>query len=817
MKFLRLAAIAVLLSISANSVAQKRSQTFTFKGATYKINGEVLPNATIYIVDLKRGTVSDSTGHFVLSAIPQGNYLVEIDYTGYKSIIENIRFDKNIEKDFHLEVAVTEEKEIVITGVSRATSIKRNPVPIVSLSKKSMEQTLSTNLIDAIAAVPGVSAVSTGPNVSKPFIRGLGYNRVLVLFDGIRQEGQQWGDEHGIELDENMVEKVEVIKGPASLMYGSDAIAGVINFLPAPALPKGQTRGNVSLNYHTNNNLLEGAAAIQQHISNLSWQLLGSYKMAADYQNKIDGRVYNTGFRQASLFGAATLHGRRGYSRFGLSLFNDVQEIPGGKRDSTTRKFEKLIDGDEYEIVSPHELRSYKISGDYQQVQHFRMYNKSSFSLGNGRAITQLGFQKSIRKEFETGDNDAALFLNLNTVTYDAKYLFPEFSDLGLTAGMNGMYQHNLADRGHEFLIPSYRQFDAGPFVYGKYSKKKLEIAGGVRFDWRYLNTVSLYTKEKEGETIPVYGKDTAGATRLFSSAHHVFSGLSGSLGFSYQFNKQWSFKANVARGFRAPNISEISANGIHSGSQFYQLGNRDFDPEFSFQQDIGISFANEHVTLNASLFNNRIQHYIYNRKLVNDLGQDSIIVPGFPTFQYTSSRADLWGGEFLLDFHPHPLDWLHIENGFSFVNARNLGNRNEKIADEEKYLPFIPPFQWRTELRANFKEWRRLQDIFIKLEWHAFAAQNRVFTMNGTETPTPGYQLINGGIGAGLKGRSGKTLFTLSLLAQNIFNVAYQSNMSRLKYFEDYPNDPRGHSGIYNMGRNVSIKISVPLGSTLK
>ncbi len=809
----RLTATIVLLSAFNICTAQKKIPVFTFEGVIYSTSGSVLPNATVYLSDLKKGTVSDSLGRFKINNIPKGNFLVEVNYSGYKSVIENIDFNKNIRHDFHLEIAVTEEKEIVITGVSRATSIKRNPVPIVSISKKTMEQSLSTNLVDAITVVPGVSAVSTGPNVSKPFIRGLGYNRVLVLFDGNRQEGQQWGDEHGIELDENAVDRVEVIKGPASLMYGSDAIAGVINFLPAPAIANGQKGGSATVDYQSNNNLLEGAASWRQHTGVISWGVVGSYKMAADYQNKIDGRVYNTGFRQSSLFGTATLHSDRGYSKFGLSYFDDVQEIPDGKRDSTSRRFEKPIDDDEFEIVPERELHSYKISGDYQSVQHLRFYNNSSFSFGSGRAVTQLGFQKSIRKEFESGENDAALFLNLDAITFDAKYLFPEFSNVSITAGINGMYQQNKADKGHEFLIPSYHQLEAGPFVFAKYSRKKIELAGGVRLDIRSLNTSDLFVKEVNGETVPVKGGDLSGATQLFDGARHLFSGVSGSLGFSYQFNKQWSVKVNAARGFRAPNISEISANGIHSGSQFYQLGNDNFKPEFSFQQDIGVTFSSTHVTLNASLFRNRIQNYIYNRKLLNEQGQDSVIVAGYPTFQYAASRALLWGGEVLIDVHPHPLDWLHFENAFSFVNARNLGLKNEKISDEEKYLPFIPPLQWRSELRANFNEWNCLRNIFLKIELDVFAAQNRVYTMNGTETPTPGYQLVNGGMGADIANRSGEKMFSISILAENIFNIAYQSNMSRLKYFEDYPNDPRGHYGIYNMGRNVSVKISVPFG----
>ena len=157
--------------------------------------------------------------------------MVQAGFVGYKNNIKTLTLNENTTTDFVMEISVTEENEIVITGTSKATTIKRNPIPIISINKQYLQQNLSTNIIDAIAKVPGINAVTTGPNVSKPFIRGLGFNRILTLYDGVRQEGQQWGDEHGIEVDQNTVDKVEVVKGPASLIYGSDAEAGVVNLI----------------------------------------------------------------------------------------------------------------------------------------------------------------------------------------------------------------------------------------------------------------------------------------------------------------------------------------------------------------------------------------------------------------------------------------------------------------------------------------------------------------------------------------------------------------------------------------------------------
>lgn len=810
---------SLLVTIADQATAQKNTPGFTLSGTIANTKGEFLPGTSIYIPDLKKGTIADLNGHYNLNNIQPGVYLVEVKFVGYKTLVEKIYFNENKSADFKMEISVTEENEIVITGTSKATSLKRNPIPIITVGKEYLRHNLSTNIIDALAKVPGINAVTTGPNVSKPFIRGLGFNRILTLYDGIRQEGQQWGDEHGIEIDENTVEKVEIIKGPASLIYGSDAIAGVINLLPANGPSEGRIIGNLLNEYQSNNGLIENSAGISGQAKGISWGGILSHKLASNYRNKYDGRVYNTGFDETSLSGNIEFSRNWGYSKTGFSVYDNLQEIPDGKRDSASRKFEKLLseDNEEYAIVSDKELRSYKISDIHQRVQHYRLYNSSSFFLGRDRLSLNTGFQRSLRREYEDpAGNQPSLFLALNTLTYDAKYYFHEVGGLSFTGGINGILQSNQVDRGSEFIIPAYKQFDIGPFLYAKKSMGQLEIAGGLRYDARNFNNESLYVGEDPvtGIEKPVYGRDTIGAAHLFPANKQTFSGVSGSLGFSYKFNGQWSAKVNIGRGYRAPNISEISSNGVHSGTKIYQLGNADFKPEFNLQQDLGVTFNSEHVTINADVFNNQIQNYIYNQKLLNTTGEDSIIVPGNQTFQYVSSRAGLYGGELIVDLHPHPLDWLHFENSLSVVYGINKGVKGGgKLSEEARYLPFIPPLHTKSELRGDFKKMgTHLSNAFIKIQLEIFAGQSRTYLENDTETPTPGYQLLNAGLGADFTNQKGRTLFTFSLFGNNILDAAYQAHLNRLKYFEDYPGNFTGRNGIYNMGRNLGVKINIPI-----
>lgn len=813
---IRLLAIVFLTYMHTSIFAQTRTEKCSYSGTIVSENGQPLAGATIYIPDLKRGTVSLQDGTFSLQNIPAGNYLVEIRYVGYQTIAQNVEFEGDEHGDFVMEVAVTEENEIVITGTSRATSIKRNPAPIVSISKEYLQQTLSTNIINAISKVPGISEVTTGPNVSKPFIRGLGFNRILTLYDGVRQEGQQWGNEHGVEIDKHTVGKVEVIKGPASLTYGSDAVAGVINFLPPKTPHEGEIKGHLINEYQTNNRMIENSGTLEGHTGDVTWGSTISHKLATNYKNKYDGRVYNTGFREMDASVHAGLHKSWGFSKLGLTLYDDLQEIPDGSRDSATRRFTKQIsDEDDFRpIVSSKELNSYSISELHQHVQHLNIYTNNRFIVGRGRLGINLGYQRSLRQEFAHPEsNIPALDLLLNTYTYDAKYFLHPGKGWDLSAGINGMYQENKVEKGTEFIIPPFQQLDFGPFIFVKKALNKLELAGGLRFDVRNFRNGDLYViddPDTDWEQV-VTGKDTAGAERLFTAEHKNFSGWSAAWGFTYLFNKQWSVKVNVGRGYRAPSITEIAAQGIHHGDQIYQLGNPNTKPESNWQEDLGITYNSTHVTINLSLFNNDIAHYIFNQKLQSVQGGDSIIIPGIETFKYVSAQANLKGGELSIDIHPHPLDWLHFENSISVVYGTNKGENGKGAPEGAEYLPFIPPLHTLSELRANFNLSPRLQNTFLKLQYAWYAPQNRAFTYQDTETSTPGYGLVQAGAGTDITNRNGKTVLNLALMADNIFNVAYQSHLNRLKYFEEYPGNFTGRDGIYNMGANISFRVTIP------
>lgn len=776
--------------------------------------GKGIPGATVLIPDLKLGVATDAAGHYIFKGLPNGNFLVEVKSLGYKSVSMAVLLKDDVKADFKLEESATEISEVVVTGSSKATQIKRNPVPIVSVNKDYLTSNLNTNIIDAIAKVPGVRAVTTGPNVSKPVIRGLGFNRILTLYDGIRQEGQQWGDEHGIEVDPYSIDKVEVIKGPASLSYGSDALAGVVNLIPTPAAHEGQTTGEVVTEYQTNNKYIGASAMFGATNKGFEWMGRLTHKQATNYTDKYDGRVFGTAFNETDLNASIGLHRKWGYSHLSFVLYNNNQEIPDGSRDSATRRFTRQITEEDTvrQIVSDHDLNSYHIENLHQLVQHYRVFLNNNFIVGEGRLDVNLGFQRSVRREFSHPVlyTIPGLYLELNSYTYDVKYHFAEKNNWNLSIGMNGMFQQNTSTNGTEFIIPSYKEFETGLFALAKKSLGKLDISGGLRYDIRSFNNDALYTISD-----PVTGFDkpvsagTPGADQPFANYKKTFSGISGSLGATYNFSDKFSVKANIARGFRSPNIAEISANGVHPGTNIYQIGNDNFNPEFNLQEDFGFVFSSRYAVIQLNLFNNFITNYIYNQKLLGVNGSDSVIVAGNQTFRFQSGRADLYGGELNIDLHP--VRSLHFENSFSVVYGNNKTVSGGKMPDSLKYLPFIPPFHGLSELRLDFSG-KRFKHGFVKAQVEYYAAQNRVFSAYGTETPTAGYTLFNAGIGGSLVNKADKTVVSIYLMGNNLFNTAYQDHLNRLKYFEPYPNNFTGHNGIYNMGRNVALKLVFPL-----
>ena len=673
--------------------------------------------------------------------------------------------------------------EVTVTGVTGDTKLKHATAPVSIVTPQVLHSTASTNIIDAISHQPGVSQLTTGGSISKPIIRGLGYNRVVVMSEGVRQEGQQWGDEHGVEVDDSSVGSVEILKGPASLMYGSDAMAGVVILHPQATLPEGEMRANVSSEYQTNNGLFHYSLQMAGNQSGFVWDARYGDKIAHAYKNKYDGYVPGSQFRERTFRLLLGVNKEWGHSRLTGTVYHLTPGIIEGERDTETGEL----------ISHLSSLTSYKKALPFQQVKHYKAVWDNSLNLPSGYLKVIIGYQQNRRQEFEESMDEYELYFKLHTLTYDLRYITNEWNGWKLSTGIGGMYQKS-GNEGEEYLIPDYRLFDFG--VYATATKSlgnRWTLNGGVRYDHRRLHGDELM---EDGEQ------------RFIDFSRH-FNGLTGSIGAVCNINEHFNLRLNLARGFRTPNMSELASNGVHEGSIRYELGNQQLKAEYSLQGDLGLDFTSHYVSAQLAIFANRINHYIFTHRVADEIEE------GYLTYAYTQGDARLLGFEAGIDFHP--IHSVHFSNTFSYVDAR--------LTSDNRYLPFTPAPHWSSELKWELSHHSHttvnhhhttdaahrsvFNNLYIAAGLDCYLKQTHIYDADDTETATPGYALLSLSAGTDVQIKR-KKVAELYITADNLLDKAYQNHLSRLKYADE--NVVTGRRGVYNMGRNIVFKVIIPI-----
>ncbi len=631
-------------------------------------------------------------------------------------------------------------RETVVTGLAGDSKMKEMPSPVSVIRPADLAARSGGNIINAISTEPGVSEITTGGGISKPVIRGMGYNRVVVVSDGLRQEGQQWGDEHGIEVDDAGVHSVEILKGPASLMYGSDALAGILILHPEPVRAKGEAGGCLSSEYQTNNGLAACSLSADGNLGGWLWGGRFSDKYAHAYKNALNGPVANSGYRQRAASAMLGRNGAWGYARLRMSYFHLTPGMIEGEGDCF----------------------GYAPELPFQQVRHYKIVSDNTFRVGAGNLKVLLGWQRNRRQEFEESAAEPGLDFLLHTLNYDLRWQGSFRRHWKTAFGLSGMAQKS-DNLGDEYLIPAYGLFDAGLFATATRNWGQWTFSGGLRADMRWLHSEAL--------------------TGRFEEFSRRFPGISASLGAVRPLGEHFTVRANLARGFRAPNLAELGSNGEHEGTFRFEKGNRDLKPEYSLQGDFGLDFSSRYVSVQAALFASRIDNYIFAAR------NGSISDEGLPVYAFRSGQARLKGGEIGIDVHP--VHALHISSAFSCVFAREAGGDD---------LPLIPAPRLFSEVKWEISHGgRRFNNAFVALNLDWNMAQNHFYAAGGTETATPSYLLLGASAGTDILVK-GKTRLSLYIIGSNLTDAAYAPHLSRLKYI-----------GVCNMGRNVSFKLVVP------
>ncbi len=748
--------LIMLVCITNNIVAAPAGVKVSLTGkVTDEIDGNPLIGVTITIPSLSVGTTTNIDGEYKIEDLPQKQLTLQVSYLGHQTIIKKVDLSKVKELNFVMKESNATLNEVVVTGLTGQSLMKDSPTPISVVTSNQLKETSSSNLIDAIAHQPGISQITTGGGISKPVIRGLGYNRIVTVNDGIRQEGQQWGDEHGIEIDAQSINNVEILKGPASLMYGSDAMAGVVIFHGDPVPANGQLKASAATEYQTNNGLFDYTLDFAGNKKGLVWNLRGSQKMAHAYKNKIDGYVAGSQMREAGLNGMLGLNRDWGYSHLNLSYYHLTPSMIEGEGEGSS---------------------TYAKALPFQQIHHYKAVWNNSLYIGDGILKAILGFQQNRRQEFEESAEEPGLDFRLNTLNYSLNYSLENANEWKINTGVGGMYQRS-ENLGDEYLIPSYALFDIGAFATTSKQFGKWNVSGGLRFDHRHLHSFALEDR--------------------FEKFSRSCNALSGSIGAVYDITPDMHFRLNLARGFRAPNLSELASNGEHEGTFRYELGDHQLKPEYSWQVDAGWDYSSSNVSFQIALFANYIDNYIFNSRLADVLTEE------LPTYQFTQGNARLLGGEASIDIHP--VEALHFLNSFTYVNAQQMDQ-----PAESKYLPMTPAPRWNSEIKYDIiRDGKTFNNLFVKLGLECNLKQDHYYAANETETETPSYTLLNLSAGTDIL-HKGRKWCSLYIIGDNLTNRAYQNHLSRLKYLGE--NESTGRMGVYNMGRNITFKVTIPI-----
>ena len=753
-----------------------RSQTTITGKITDKLNNEPLAGATIFIPDLETGTITNESGFYEIKNLPKSKFLIQVKFIGYAQITQFIDLSDQTDYDFALEQSTITTQEVVITGSAISSDINRTSVSVVPLSKNELITAGASNIISCLTTVPGISQITTGGEVSKPVIRGLAYNHVVVLNEGVRQEGNQWGPEHGMEIDQFSAERIEILKGPASLFYGSDALGGVINILETTVPASGSLKGELSTFFSTNNKLSANSLMLEGNKNGFVFGARATYKNAASYKTPTE-RVYNSGFNENNYTLMFGFHEKWGFTHVHISQFNAFVGAIEGARDSITHQF---IDG-EGNIIPANKLNSRKLELPFNNVQHNKISSISNIILNKGQLKINLGYQSNHRKEFGDNIEKPNVYFLLQTFTCDAKYILPVSNGYEIALGVSGMTQMNT-NKGNEFVVPDYLSQDLGGFGYLKKSINKITINAGLRYDYRTIKGEPLFF---DSMFLPAETGDT-----IFKKFHDNFRAVSGAVGITYFISQKMNAKFNIGRGYRAPNIYELatSANGAapDPGTFSFNAGNYNLKPETSLQFDGEISANFKCVDAGISAFYNIIDNYIYQRNINNEskLFENQQV----PIYRFVQGKSLLKGFECVANIHL--VKWFSIENSIAYVNGTNIST---KIP-----LPFIPATHSKHELKCNIisNNTSVFSNIWLKAGITHTWKQNRFDTF---ETETGSYTLFNLSVVSDMK--IGKQKLSMFINGENVTNVEYFDHLNRFKVLD-----------IYNIGRNITFGIFIPL-----
>lgn len=782
--------------------------TITYPQGKGQISGRIvgedqqpLIGATVVIQPINKATIADSNGNYLLDNFPLGKYNIQISFIGYKTISDSLTIASDTHYNTQLRLSSLSLQEVVVKDHYAEQRKKEESLNIEIVNEAYLKQNLGGSLVNSLERLPGVSSIDIGSGQAKPVIRGLSFNRVVVVENNIKHEAQQWGADHGLEIDQYAVDNVEVIKGPASLMYGSDAIGGVIDMKNRSTPSPNSFGGSIDLSGKTNNDFIGTSVKLYARknwfYASLRATLLdyGDYRVPTDsvdiysYRAALhNNHLRNTAGKEQNLHLSLGIIKDHFHNRL---YFSNVRAKNGFFANAHGLKPVE-VDTD------LHDKSSRDIHYPYHKVNHFKAINNSTYNRDKLKLELNIGYQHNFRQEWsqytshgymppvfpDTLEFPADLEREYNkyVISANMKASYHLNDHIQLLAGMNGEYQNNNID-GRGFIIPAFMQFNIGAFAIGKYKWNENQmVQAGVRYDYGQIQSDDYYDwfqspVEVEGDTIwkPLQRADIL---------KREFSSFTWSMGYNYGIG-QWSHKLNVGTSFRMPIAKELAANGINYHRFSYEKGNPDLAPEASYQVDYGTEYARHNFAIGFNPFLNYFNNYIY---LNPTPDHDRLYGNGHQIFEYTQSKVFRYG----LEVHSHYELFNHLQVGIigEYVYSEQLSGAKKGYT-----LPFSPPSSAVINLKYHRQALWLISNTYLSMDFRLTAAQNHIVP---PEKPTDGYQLVNLNFGGEFKISHQPVIVSAQL--RNIFNTKYFNHTSYYRLIN-----------VPEAGRNFIINVSIP------
>lgn len=713
-------------------------------------SGAPLPGAAIVLPALDRGAATGLDGTFQLAGLPRGDARVVVSFLGYLSQTRTVTIGSGEARlDVALAPSIVESPDVTVTARARASDVLSVPQSVAVVDRAELDRAGGATPFDALDALAGVRLLETGPGIAKPVVRGLTSQRVLVVNDGVRQEGQGWGDEHGPEIGAADVDRIEVVRGPLSLLYGSDALGGVVQTAPTPLLSReAGTWGAASVAGATAARQGEGTAVLGVRSGDLGAEVRAGALDAGALRTP-DGLIPNTALETRTLSG-----------RVGARVGRGTVEAGAG----TFRQQVGLFEAEDAAALPATVPDRAAIDRPRQTVGHDRATLRLDQRLGPDRLEVVGAVQQNRRREFEDeeglGEDEPALFLRLTTATADARLHHRPVGRVFGTVGVSGLWQRNetLAE---EALIPGGTTVNGAVYVAEQLVAGPVTVDAGARLDIRQLDVEANDDLGVEAQT------------RSYTAA-------TGALGASWQLGDGLSVAANLGRAFRAPILQELFGNGVHEGTLRFERGAATLAPETSVALDGVVRYLSPHVYAEAGAFVNAVDAYITPRA-TGEVDPES----GFQIYDFVQTDARLAGVEARVDVHPHAL------HGLGFHVAGDWTRGTERASGDP--LPFVPPARLDLAVEYQVERLGAFRDLEARVGPMLVAAQTRPELAD--EVPTDGYAVWSASASASLA--VGGAVLTPTLAVENLGDARYIDPLSRYRPF-----------GVPASGRSVRLAL---------